>query len=317
MRAGGDEAMSLPLESSALSRLAGLPLIRWIYYPLVMATGLVLLSLLLDSGLSPMAGSVLACVAVGVLVLAGEWVIPYRADWRPTASDVLDDGLFMIAVQLVLPLVLGWIAVLVAQRIGAAAGVIWDIWPTHWPIWLQVIAKTAIGDFGRYWLHRFAHESGLLWRFHAVHHEPRLLYSVNVFRFHPADKALQFFFDSLPFILLGLQPEVLAYYFVFYATSGLFQHSNCDVRLGWLNYVISGPEVHRWHHSRAIVESNRNYANNFVFWDILFGTYFRPKGRQVATLGLLDPDYPRRFLGQMAAPFRRRGTGPSDASPAG
>jgi sterol desaturase/sphingolipid hydroxylase (fatty acid hydroxylase superfamily) len=300
-----------------VARLIDIQLIRRIYYPLVMATGLVLLPLLLDIGLSPTVASLLAATAAGLLVLAGEWLIPYRADWRPALSDVVDDGLFMLAVQVALPLALGWIVVLTAQRLGAAAGVIWDVWPTHWPIWLQVIAKIAIGDFGRYWLHRFAHEWRLLWRFHAVHHEPRLLYSLNVFRFHPADKALQFFFDSLPFILLGLQPEVLAYYFVFYATSGFFQHSNCDVRLGWLNYVISGPEVHRWHHSKAIVESNRNYANNFVLWDLLFASYFRPQGRQVAALGLHDPGYPRRFLDQMAAPFRRRGSAPSNASPPG
>ena len=62
--------------------------------------------------------------------------------------------------------------------------------------------------------------------------------------------------------------------------SGLFQHSNCDVRLGWFNYLISGPEVHRWHHSLKLAESNANYAHSFVIWDLLFGTYFRPRGRR-------------------------------------
>ena len=106
-------------------------------------------------------------------------------------------------------------------------------------------------------------------------------------------------------MLVGVGPEVLGAYFVFYSMSGLFQHSNCDVRLGWLNYLVSGPEVHRWHHSKQIEESNANYAHSFVVWDLLFGTYFRPADRTVTELGLQERDYPQGFLGQMLAPFRR------------
>ena len=98
---------------------------------------------------------------------------------------------------------------------------------------------------------------------------------------------LQFLLDTLPFMLVGIGTDVLAYYFVFYSTSGLFQHSNCDVRLGWLNYLVSGPEVHRWHHSQRIAESNSNYAHSFVVWDLVFGTYFRPRGQREAQFKVL------------------------------
>ena len=92
---------------------------------------------------------------------------------------------------------------------------------------------------------------------------------------------------------------------LFYAVSGLFQHSNCDLRLGWLNYVVSGPEVHRWHHSQRVAESNNNYAHSFVVWDLIFGTYFRPSDRVVEALGLRSRDYPSRFVAQLSAPFAR------------
>jgi hypothetical protein len=131
-------------------------------------------------------------------------------------------------------------------------------------------------------------------------------------RFHPAEKTLQFLLDTLPFMLVGIGTEVLAYYFVFYSMSGLFQHSNCDVRLGWLNYLVSGPEVHRWHHSQKTAESNANYAHSFVVWDLLFDTYFRPRGAEVTRLGLLVRDYPRRFVGQLLAPFRSYSDGAND-----
>jgi hypothetical protein len=41
-----------------------------------------------------------------------------------------------------------------------------------------------------------------------------------------------------------------------------------------------------------------------VVWDLVFGTYFRPRHAEVARLGLFARDYPRRFMGQLFAPFR-------------
>ena len=142
-----------------------------------------------------------------------------------------------------------------------------------------------------------------LWRVHAVHHAPQRLYTLNVGRFHPIDKGLQFVFDALPFLALGVQEDVLSLYFVWYAVNGFFQHSNADVRLGWLNYVVSGPELHRWHHSMQKEESNHNYGNHLIVWDVVFGSRYLPADGSVGALGLVNRQYPRGFLDQMAAPF--------------
>ena len=136
----------------------------------------------------------------------------------------------MVSVQLALPFALAWLTVLATKSWLVDAGP--ALWPARWPVWLQFLAKIAIGDLFRYWLHRAAHERPLLWRLHALHHAPAKLYTTNVFRFHPAEKALQFLRDTFPFMLASIGPEVLAFYFVFYAMSGLLQHSNCDIRLG-------------------------------------------------------------------------------------
>ena len=117
------------------------------------------------------------------------------------------------------------------------------------------------------------------------------------------EKALQYGVDALPFALLGVAPDVLAAYFVFYAINGFFQHSNCRVRLGPLNYVVSGPELHRWHHSEFAEESDNNFGNNLIIWDILFGTRFLPRDREVGPLGLVNRNYPMGFVAQMRTPF--------------
>ena len=139
-----------------------------------------------------------------------------------------------------------------------------------------------------------------------MHHSPDRLYWLNVGRFHPLEQTLQFVADALPFILLGVGTDVLSVYFVFYAVNGFYQHSNCHVRLGWLNWIVAGPELHRWHHSLDSNESNNNFGNNLILWDVLFGTRYFPQDRNVTTLGIPVKNYPMDFLRQLAAPFRVR-----------
>ncbi len=273
-------------------------------YPAVLAAAVLLLWLLLQRGTGLAWAPYVAVAAGGAAILLLERWIPYRRAWTPTAADLADDGLYLVVVQLLVPLGLVWAATLAGQRLLADAGLTLALWPTAWPLWAQVVLKLAAGDLLRYWLHRACHQVPWLWRLHAPHHQPAKLYSANVFRFHPADKALQFLGDTLPFILLGVGPEVLAFYFVVYAVSGLFQHANIDLRLGLLNYLVSGPEVHRWHHALEPEISNHNYAHTLIVWDLLFGTYYRPRDRQVGDLGLTEADYPDRFGGQLLAPFR-------------
>ena len=157
-------------------------------------------------------------------------------------------------------------------------------------------------DFLRYWLHRASHRFNILWRFHAVHHAPDHLYIFNVARFHPLEKALQFAVEVLPFILMGVTQEVTATCFVFYALNGFYQHSNTMLHLGILNWVVAGPELHRWHHAREPKISNHNFGNNLIIWDSCFGTRLLPRLEEVGGLGLRNPRYPRGFLAQTLAP---------------
>jgi ornithine lipid hydroxylase len=278
--------------------------LRFAIYPAVMAGALAILWLLLENGAALAWAPYVAIAIAGPIVVIAERLIPFRPEWRPRLADFAQDGVFMAVTQVAMPMALTWLAVLGLQTFIANNGLSFAIWPTTWPIVAQLALKVIAGDFLRYWLHRAAHTWTPLWRLHEVHHHPDKLYTTNVFRFHPLEKCLQYLGDTLPFLIVGIGPDVLAWYFVFYSVSGLFQHSNIDVRLGWLNYVFSGPEVHRWHHSQKIAESNNNYAHSFVVWDLAFGTYFRPKDRKVETLGLLDQNYPKGFLRQMGAPFR-------------
>lgn len=276
-------------------------------YPIVVVCGVFTFALLRDAGMGLLVSAYLPVAAGALAITVFERLFPYRVEWGPNRSEVLNDFVFAGVVQVVVPKLLSFLFAVTLLRYLTANGLTADsIWPHDANVYLQASAMMLAAEFFRYWLHRASHEFGWFWKIHAVHHSPHKLYWTNVARFHPLDKALQYLFDTLPFLVLGVSEEVLAIYFVFYALNGFFQHCNIDVRLGFLNYVISGPELHRWHHSFVVGEANQNYGNNLIVWDLLFGTWFLPDRREVGELGLKNRTYPTSFSGQMKAPFIRK-----------
>jgi sterol desaturase/sphingolipid hydroxylase (fatty acid hydroxylase superfamily) len=241
--------------------------------------------------------------AAGIITLL-EFCYPYSKNWYANKNDFGNDLAFMTLVQIALPTILSFfISITLLETFKANDFSFKGLWPHSWPMLAQGILMLFIADFLGYWVHRFAHTWSLLWRFHAVHHSPHKLYWVNVGRFHPIEKTYQYLFSTLPFLVIGVHLEVLSIYFVIYGINGFFQHCNIDVKLGPLNYVFSGPELHHWHHSKKIKESNNNYGNTLIIYDLMFGTYFLPKERDVGDLGLLNRNYPLDFLSQMRTPF--------------
>ncbi len=273
-------------------------------YPVVMVLGYGFFAFFSRLGLAVSLSAYAAVLIGAILITWHEISLPYRRDWRPQANEVQTDALFLGAVQIGVPLLLSIsLVVALADFLRGTDLAAEGLWPHHLPIWVQAALMLLVADFGRYWLHRAFHKFGPMWRLHAVHHSPQRLYWVNVGRFHPLEKAIQYGFDALPFALVGVSGEVLSAYFVFYAINGFYQHSNCLLRLGPLNYLIAGPELHRWHHSELPEESNHNFGNNLIVWDLLFGTRFLPQDREVGPLGLVNREYPMGFWAQMRTPF--------------
>ena len=280
-------------------------LLRWFIYPLVMSGAFALFALLRQSGV-PLAASTYLTIVVAALAVAGfERAVPYRADWHPESDEFKTDLGFIAAVQVAFPPILGFaFTAMLVEPVRSLGLPTTTLWPHAWPIWLQVVVMVLAVDLMRYWLHRASHQSDLLWRLHAVHHSVGRLYWLNTSRFHLIEKALQMLCDSLPFLVMGVRPEVLSLYYVTYAANGFLQHSNIDLRYGFLNYIVGSAETHRWHHSREPRESNNNYGSTLVVWDLVFGTWFLPRGRHVEHLGLREAGYPRSFFGLLRAPFQ-------------
>lgn len=280
--------------------------IVWLTYPAIVAITFVLHFWMKAAGFELFVATYVPGLVAAALVTIAEWLSPAKLKWHPTRGDIANDLTFMLVVQVALPPALSLLAVLMlVDPIQSLNAVPSNWWPHHWPIAAQGVLVLVAGDFLRYWIHRASHKNRWLWRLHAVHHSPDKLYWLNVGRFHPLEKALQFFGDTLPFLLLGVQKEAIAFYFVFYTVNGFLLHSNVKLRYGFLNYVINTAELHRWHHSKLPKESDNNYGNHVMIWDLLFGTWFLPENRDVGPLGLKARDYPKSFFAQLMAPFAR------------
>jgi sterol desaturase/sphingolipid hydroxylase (fatty acid hydroxylase superfamily) len=280
--------------------------IAYLHYPVVMTITFGLFALLRSNGASLVVSTYLPVLLAAGIVTVLELGFPHRPEWRPPVSEVKTDLGFMTIVQLAFPPLMGFVFTYALIAPARALNLpISALWPHASPIWLQTLLMILTVDFLRYWLHRAAHQNDTLWRLHSVHHSVEQMYWLNTARFHLIEKGLQMTLDSLPFLLMGVDPTVLALYYVAYASNGFFQHCNIELRYGVLNYIVGSAETHRWHHSRIPRESNANYGNTVIVWDLLFGTWFLPKERSVQELGLQEPDYPKSFWALMRAPFSR------------
>lgn len=260
--------------------------VQFIIYPLLIASGITAYFLLLGAGFGTLIASFTPVLVALAVILVLEKRLPYRADWNAEKSDIKTDLAFLTLVQGILPKLMGLGVVLFLSQTGFELEELERLWPGHWYALGQLLLMILLADLLRYWLHVAAHKIPLLWKLHAVHHQPHKLYSLNVARFHPCEKALQFVFDSLPFILLGVSAEVITCYFVFYAINGFIQHSNIDLKFGFLNYLVSSSELHRWHHDEDPATGDCNYGNNLIVWDLIFGSFYLPGDKCVGRVGV-------------------------------
>ena len=245
-------------------------------------------------------------IALSLALHFTEKILPYRLEWLEKDHQEFNDfghALFGTLLgarvgRAIVASVAPILAIELSKRIG------FGLWPKHYPIVVQAIFVFLIADFGRYWEHRLMHQVPALWRFHALHHSAEKLTILKTYRNHFIERCFQSILSFGPLVLLGAPPSLILVYSVPNIFLGLFSHSNIDLRLGLLEFVINGPGAHRIHHSIDAKEGNTNFGSAIVIWDIVFGTYTCPVGRPgPKALGIQDDPMPKGFFTQYFSPF--------------
>jgi sterol desaturase/sphingolipid hydroxylase (fatty acid hydroxylase superfamily) len=227
-----------------------------------------------------------------------ERMLPYRDDWHPTRAEWGRDGLYFS-----MSLVVGALA----QAALSALPVSFASTRQVLPLWLEMCAALLISTFFTYWFHRIGHVSPWMWKVHGVHHVPRKVNLANNNVVQIIDTFGANLVPVLPLLLLGCSEQALFLVSVVTAVQGFGSHCNADVRLGWLNYLICGPEQHRLHHGLALAEAG-HFGVDVSLWDHVFGSFTWRPGKQVERVGVLEPaSFPPEtaLLANQLHPFRR------------
>jgi sterol desaturase/sphingolipid hydroxylase (fatty acid hydroxylase superfamily) len=236
-------------------------------------------------------------IVATVLLIALERRYPYEPRQRLFREGFWMDLLWYAVVQNCALAAI--IALIIARLHQIGTGM---RWMNGWPLAAQAVFFLLLHDLYIYWFHRLQHRWPLLWRIHEAHHSTLDVDWLSGTRSHFLEILINQTVEFAPLALLGASPEIWYVKLTVDAIWGMYIHSNIDVRSHWLQLVLNGPEMHRWHHAVEVIDVN--FATKFAVWDWLFGTAHLP-GYKPRAYGLIESGYPRGYVAQSLRAFRR------------
>jgi sterol desaturase/sphingolipid hydroxylase (fatty acid hydroxylase superfamily) len=152
--------------------------------------------------------------------------------------------------------------------------------------WQGAALLTIMGDFTLYWSHRASHALRWQWAAHEAHHSSERLNFLAALREGWTDLPAGLWLYTLPLALLGFDAGQWVAYYGINLGWQMFVHNEWAPRLGPLEWILVTPSHHRVHHVRAAGRNARNFANIFIVWDRLFGTFQAEGERRVTVFGV-------------------------------
>jgi sterol desaturase/sphingolipid hydroxylase (fatty acid hydroxylase superfamily) len=180
------------------------------------------------------------------------------------------------------------------------------LWPTHWPMWAQVLIAFLVADFAFMVMHYLSHRYAPLWRLHAVHHGVGRLYGYNGVIRHPLHQVIDMVVGNMPLVIIGMPVPVAVVLGFLISVTLIVQHSNVDARLGPLQRHLAIGRVHHLHHVNWGTEGDCNFGLFLAVWDKLFGTFNPNPPRPITAkdMGVDElPHFPKSFVEQLILPY--------------
>jgi sterol desaturase/sphingolipid hydroxylase (fatty acid hydroxylase superfamily) len=164
----------------------------------------------------------------------------------------------------------------------------------HWQAPLYTLIFFIINDFFRFIHHYFMHNVRLLTYFHQTHHSAKVLTPLTLMRAHPLEVLMAQLRNGLTYALtlalsVFLFPEpvqawtllgVGIFGMLFNLLGSNLRHSSLFISFGILEYLFISPRMHQIHHSNKSKHFNKNFGVTLSIWDLMFGTFYRPKAHE-------------------------------------
>jgi sterol desaturase/sphingolipid hydroxylase (fatty acid hydroxylase superfamily) len=218
--------------------------------------------------------SLLGTITVALLFIGLERVRPYDKGQVLLRDGFTVDFFWYTIVQ---SLALGWVINQLILAIDGSTQISRLHLVTAWPIPVQLAFFFVTHDLYIYWMHRAMHHNKYLWRLHEAHHATVAVDWLSGSRSHPLEILLNQTIEYAPIVLLGAHADVAPMKALLDSAWGMYIHCNVDIRSGFLQKFINGPEMHRWHHSGEVTEGGFNYGTKLAIWDWIFGTAYLPE----------------------------------------
>src|SRR5688500_16010139 len=184
--------------------------------------------------------SPLAIAAAAAIIVALERWRPYDRD-QPFLRDGFWNDFAMYTV--IQSYILGYLIFGIAHLIDDATGLSARGTLSEWSVAAQVLLSLFVHDLYIYWFHRWQHSNRYLWRIHEAHHSTHDVDWLSGSRSHSLEILINQTIEFAPLVLLGCAPETIVIKSAIDAIWGMYIHANIDIRSGWLQYFVNGPEM--------------------------------------------------------------------------
>lgn len=252
-------------------------------------------------------------IAISIVVYSLELLFPWRKEQPRIRQDFWLDVFYMFFNFFIFSLV-GFVAIsnvaveafndFLMWAFGIQNIVAIDV--AMWPHWAQLLTLFILRDFIQWNVHRLLHRAPWLWKFHKVHHSVAQMGFAAHLRYHFMENIVYRTIEYIPLAMIGFGISDFILVHLFAITIGHLNHANVKLPLGPFRFLLNNPQMHIWHHSKALPEGSYgvNYGITLSIWDYIFGTVWIPYDGRDIELGFPDVEnFPTGFIGQTFKPF--------------
>ena len=172
-----------------------------------------------------------------------------------------------------------------------------------WDSILCITGYVVAMDLGEYLFHRAQHLFPFLWSMHSLHHSDRTLNVSTTIRHFWFEHLLKVVTIYLAIALLFRACLLSVTVYALLSIYNYLTHANVRLGLGRWSWVLNSPQYHRLHHSSLPEHFDCNFAALFPVFDLVFGSYRRPRRGEYPPTGLLCRKAPDKLTEALMWPF--------------